>query len=1026
MKKLVELSSTIGFTDKNRFFVFCLVFVLCSCWSLQAQTQVSGKVTDDTGLPLVGATVLVKGKAQGVVTDFNGLYSISAGAEDTLVFSFIGFLQTEVVVGNQTNIDVTLQEDSQKLEEVVLVGYGTQKKSDLSGSVSSIKEKEIKSFPVASAEQTLQGKVSGVQIIQSNAAPGGAATVRIRGGNSVLGSSEPLYVIDGYPVSTTGTDAGGVQPPSILASINPEDITSIEVLKDASATAIYGARGANGVILITTKRGTFGKPVVSFQTYAGMQTIREKLDLMDARDYMALYNEKAGNLGQSIPYPDGGNYSDTDWQDEIFRTAPIQNYALSINGGGQDSKYFVSMNYFDQEGIVLNTGFDRGSIRLNLDNRISDFFKLSTSVTVSKSNNNRSRNDLGYASGVILNALVAPPTAPVYNPDGTYYDLTDNPTADPALDNPVAVVKEYSNLSTTKRFLGNVNAEFALMQGLKFNLRLGSDISGTKVSTYIGSALKTSPGGIASLYHQDIENYLLEGIFSYSRTFNELHNLSATVGYTYQNEKVESSSQRSETFITDFFGTDNLGAGSVTAPNSSYKEESELLSYLARVNYGYKDRYLLTATIRADGSSRFGTGNKWGYFPSFAAAWRISSEPFMQGQQLISELKLRSSYGLTGNQEIGSYNSLARLNTTRGIFGEAQNLVIGFKPGNIANPDLKWETTYQFDAGLDIGFLQDRVDLTLDYYRKDTKDLLSLVPIASSSGFSEILLNSGQIRNEGFEVGFNFRNILKSDFQWDLGGNVSYNKNTVVKLALPNGEFFSPSLGSPISASVNIIKEGYPLAAFYGYVEDGLWDADQGSGSLQPGALAGSIRYKDLNGDGVINESDRQVLGSPFPSYSFGLNSNITYGNLDLSLQFQGVADVELFNGMQFWVADVGARNGNQLREVNDRWSLDNPNTDAKYPRASNTALRVSDRHIEDASYLRLRNVVLGYTIPIDKDIINSLRVYVSGQNLWTLTDYKGYDPEISSTSGLDLRKGIDYGAYPNSKTILVGLNVNF
>ncbi|SFC10980.1 TonB-linked outer membrane protein, SusC/RagA family [Flagellimonas taeanensis] len=1026
MKKLVELSNTIGFIGCCRTVVSCLVVVLFSSWSLVAQAQVSGTVTDNTGLPMIGATVLVKGTTQGTVTDFDGKYSIQAGPADVLVFSFVGFLKTERTVGDQTVVDVVLEVDSQQLDEVVLVGYGTQKKSDLSGSVASIKEDEIKSFPVASAEQTLQGKVSGVQIIQSNAAPGGAATVRIRGGNSVLGSSEPLYVIDGYPVSTTGSDAGGVQPPSILSSINPEDITSIEVLKDASATAIYGARGANGVIIISTKRGTMGKPSVSFQTYAGMQTVREKLDLMNAQEYMALYNEKATNLGQTLPYPTGVDYVATDWQDEIFRTAPIQNYALSINGGGESNKYFVSMNYFDQAGIVKNTGFDRGSIRLNLDNQINDFFKLSTSVTVSKSNNNRSRNDLGYASGVILNALVAPPTAPVYNPDGSYYDLAGNPTADPALDNPVAVVNEYSNLSTTKRFLGNVNAELSLLEGLKFNLRMGTDMLGTKVSTYVGSALKTSPGGIASLYHQDIENYLLEGIFSYSKTFNESHNLSATVGYTYQNEIMESSSQRSETFITDFFGTDNLGAGSVTAPNSSYKEESELLSYLARVNYGYKGRYLLTATFRADGSSRFGAGNKWGYFPSFAAAWRISSEPFMQGQELFSELKLRSSYGLTGNQEIGSYNSLARLNTTRSILGEGQNLVIGFKPGNIANPDLKWETTYQFDAGLDMGFLQGRIDLTLDYYRKDTKDLLSLVPIAASSGFSEILLNSGQIRNEGFEVGFNFKDILKSDFQWDLGGNVSYNKNTVVQLALPNGEFLSPSLGSPISASVNIIREGEPLAAFYGYVEDGLWDADQGSGSIQPGALAGSIRYKDLNGDGTINDLDRTILGSPFPSYSFGLNSNMNYKNFDFSLQFQGVADVELFNGMQFWIADVGARNGNQLQEVTDRWSPDNPNVYARYPRASNTALRVSDRHVEDASYVRLRNVVLGYTVPLDKAIVNSLRIYVSGQNLWTLTDYKGYDPEISSTSGLDLRKGIDYGAYPNSKTILVGMNINF
>lgn len=1026
MKKKEDLSRVTHFLQNSKVFISCLAISILASWNVNAQNKISGTVMDESGLPLPASTVIIKGTARGTVTDFNGKYNIQANTEDVLIFSFIGFLKTEVAVDNKTTINVSLKTDSKQLDEVVIVGYGTQKKRDLSGSVSSLKEKDIKSFPVSSAEQALQGKVAGVQIIQSNAAPGGASTVRIRGGNSVLGSSEPLYVIDGYPVGNVGVDNGGIQPPSVLSSISPDDITSIEILKDASATAIYGARGANGVIIITTKRGASGNTVVAFETYTGMQTVSNKLKMMGAKDYMALYNEKAVNLSRPIPYPSSTVVYDTDWQNEIFRAAPIQNYAFSLNGGNENNKFFLSTNYFNQDGIIKNTGFKRGSIRLNLDNQINKSIKLSTSATYSSSDNNRSRNDLGYVSGVVLSALVAPPTAPVYNPDGTYYDLAKNPTADPAFDNPVAVINEYTDLITTNRFLGNINAEFSLIKGLKFNLRLGSDISGSKNSNYIGSAIKTSPKGRASLYYQDVMNNLVEGIFSYNKTFSESHNLSATLGYTYQNENIEGSFQRSENFITDFFETNNMAAGSVTIPNTSFKSKSELLSYLARVNYDYKSKYLLTATVRADGSSRFGTGNKWGYFPSVALAYRLSSELFMQNQKLISELKLRTSYGLTGNQEIGSYNSLSRLNTTQSIFGSSQSLVIGFAPANIANPNLKWETTTQFNSGLDVEFFNGKVGLTMDYYIKNTTDLLASVPIAASSGFSSILLNSGQIRNEGYEIAFNIRDILNSDFKWNLGGNFSSNENTVVDLALPAGEFFAPALASPVSTSVNIIKEGQPLSAFYGYVEDGLWETTQGSTSIQPGALAGSIRYKDLDGNGTINASDRKVLGSPTPKFSYGINSTMNFKNFDFSVQLQGVAEVQLFNGLQFWIADVGARSGNQLQEVNDRWSTVNPNTDALYPRASNTALRVSDRHIEDASYLRLRNIVFGYTLPLNPKIINSIRVYVSGQNLLTFTHYKGYDPEISSTTGLDLRKGIDYGAYPNSKTLLLGLNVKF
>jgi TonB-linked SusC/RagA family outer membrane protein len=537
-----------------------------------------------------------------------------------------------------------------------------------------------------------------------------------------------------------------------------------------------------------------------------------------------------------------------------------------------------------------------------------------------------------------------------------------------------------------------------------------------------------APGGRAETAKATTSNFLNENILSYKRIFNTYHDLNLTAGFTWQQETGSFLRSRSENFVLDVFGNNNLGAGQVTIPNESNKARNSLLSWIGRINYMLKDKYLFTFTARADGSSRFGTGNKWGFFPSAAFAWKLSEEPFIQDLGLFSLLKIRTSYGITGNQEIGNYQSLARLSPVTAVMGQSQGNVIGFAATSMANPNLKWESTAQFDVGIDAGILDNRINFTAEYYVKQTRDLLALVPLAMSSGFSSVLLNLGQINNYGVELSTT-ANVLVNEFKWDVSANFSANRNKVIKVAVDGGEFLAPSLTSPIDAPVNIIREGQPLSAFYGYQEDGLWETDQAAGSIQPTAKAGDQRYKDTNGDGQINPQDRTILGSPYPDFIFGFNSNFSYKNFDFNLFFQGVEGVTVFNANNFSIADGFARAGNQLAAVQDRWTPENQNINAPYPRASRTSPLLSERYFEDGSYLRLRNISLGYRFPVaglGASWLRTARVYVSAQNMFTLTDYTGYDPEVSSTGGSDLRKGIDVGAYPSAKTYLVGLQIGF
>ena len=1000
--------------NKTIFGLFLLCLFLVS-WQVRAQEVVSGTVTsadDKSALP--GASVSLKGTRIGTTTDSKGKFSINAKANSTLVFSFVGYKTIEIAIGGKSIINASLPTSDNALDEVVVVGYGTSLKKDLSGSVASVSAEEIKSMPITSFEQGMQGRVAGVQVMQGNSAPGGAPQVRIRGANTVLGGNEPLYVIDGVPVYNSELENNsnlnvGTQPSNALASINPNDIVSMEILKDASATAIYGARGANGVVIITTKRGKSGdRGKITFEAYHGIQEISNKLDLMNSQDYIKILNERTTNFGGAPLISNPSSYSsNTDWQDFFFRKAAMSNYSLNFSGGSDKNQYSVSGNWFTQDGVIQQTDFNRGSIRVNLDNRLNDKFKVTTSVTASRSINNRSLN------WALMNALQLTPLLSPYDQNGNFVNLTS--TANFGGENPIETLYKTSDKLIVDRFLGNVLGEYTIANGFTYSVRLAMDNLNQHNDIYVkkGSFIYPSPG--ATVKENKGTNYVIEHLLSFKKAFGQNHRLNATAGYTWQENNNIFFQQSGSGFQFDDFGTYNLGAASITNPNQSYKNVSTLLSYLGRVNYIFNDKYIFTLTGRADGSSRFGDNNKWGFFPSGALAWRVSNENFMKPIRFINDLKLRTSYGMTGNQEIGLYNSISRFSAVQGVMGNPLVAYVGYVPTSLANPNLKWEINKQFDFGLDLAVLKNKFTLTADYYQKRTDDLLANLPIPGSSGFSSILINSGSIENKGVELAINASVIEKNNLKWNIGGNISKNETQVLKLAVATKQFFTANIPSPLDRPVNIIREGEVLSAFWGYKEDGLNEK-------------GDIKYKDINGDGKVDGNDQTILGSPFPNLIYGFNSNLSYKGLNLIIFFQGVSGVKVFNSNDFMIANSMTRISNQLNEVNDRWTLQNPNPNAKYPRASTTQMLVSDRFVQDADYLRLKNILLSYDLPVDKfglKWMEGAKIYVSAQNILTFTQYHGYDPEVSQTGSNSLIKGLDRGSYPANKTFTVGLNLS-
>ncbi|MBT1705167.1 TonB-dependent receptor [Chryseosolibacter indicus] len=974
-----------------------------------ALLSITGTVRDELGQPLPGVNVMVKGTTNGITTDGDGKYAINVSDQNAiLVFSFIGYVTQEVSVGAQTQIDIAMTPDVTSLDEVVVVGYGEVKKSDLTGSVASVNNNELNAFPVVNAMQGLSGRAAGVQVIQSSGAPGAGLSMRIRGGNSMLGSNEPLYVIDGFAISGSPTH------------LNPADIESLEILKDASATAIYGSRGANGVVLITTKGGKKGTSQVAFDTYVGFQQVIKKVDMLNATEFALLANERAKN-DDIAPYFTNEQIASfgegTDWQDEIFRTAPIQNHVLTFSGGTDKSLYSVSGSFFQQDGVIIGSDYTRGSLRANFSQNISDKFKVAyTSILTRSVGNTLSNDNASRGDGVVSAALTAPPTVPAKDVNGKYSNVTPYPFSSNAAENPVALALERLNRSTRSSALMNLSLSYEFIEGLTLRVSGGADYANTRNDYYSPSIFKLTPSGNAYNSFEDRVTYLNENILTYTKTVFDTHVLGLTGGFTYQSEAYKFNSSGASGFPNDQLLNNNLQSGTVISPPNSSVSEWTLMSWLGRANYSINDKYLITASMRADGSSRFGDANKWGYFPSAAVAWRISEEDFIKNIGAVSNLKLRASWGQTGNTAISPYQTLNTLNSAPIVLND--NLYTGYAPGQTKpNQDLRWETTTQTDIGVDVGFFNERITLTADYYIKNTTDLLATVPLPTSSGYINETRNIGEIRNSGIELTLG-ADILRSDFKWNASANFSANRNEAVKLAGGSDVFSSASLSVPLSVSVNIVREGSPVGAFFGYVEDGL-DAQ------------GNIKYKDVTPDGVLNNLDRTIIGDPNPDFIYGFNNNFSFKNFTLNVFFQGVQGNDIFNFNLANHADGFNFGENQVRDILNHWTPENPNPNAPNPRISvNTKFRESDRFIEDGSFLRLKNVKLGYNLPVTNLKLNWLKsahIYASAQNLLTLTGYSWYDPEVSTRiTQSSIALGIDQTSYPNARTYTFGLNLVF
>ncbi|MEQ8416462.1 MAG: TonB-dependent receptor [Imperialibacter sp.] len=976
-----------------------------------ADVPISGKVFDENGDPLPGATIVVKGTAVGTISDINGSFNLLAPNDATsLIVSFVGYQSQEVSIAGRSTIDVTLQADIQALQEIVVIGYGAVKKADITGSVAQVKSEELQAVPVFNVEQALKARAAGVQVTQNSGEPGGRIEVRIRGGNSMIGSNQPLYVVDGFPMT------GGIN------FLNPADIESIDILKDASATAIYGARGANGVVIITSKRGTTNqKGKIEVNSFYGVQTATKQYDLMNAKEYAVIANEWLKNGGQT-PFFDVNAVQNpgTDWQDEVLRAAPIQNHTIAFSGGSEKTRYSLSGNYFDQEGILINTGAKRGSVRLNLDHEVNDWLKTGVNLNVSRRQQLSVPVNNGYRGTTVLSAAAsAPPTLSVYDENGlpTQIEKAYNfGSAD--MRNPMIFAQNQTN-ALSNNVVGNANFEVKITEDLSFKTLLGIEYAYT-LSDYFSPIIFENDRGSASQNNYYRSSFLNENTLRYNKTFNDLHSLSVVAGYTYQTDMNRSFGIGVSGFSNNTTRNYNLAAAeTINTPGSGISEWT-LASWLARANYSFNDKYLLTVSMRTDGSSRFGTNNKWAVFPSAAIGWRISEEDFMRNVTAVSDLKLRASYGITGNTALSPYQSLDRMNSVRAIYAD-QSPSIGFSPSGISNPDLKWETTAQMDIGVDFGMLDNRLRFTADYYKKNTTDLLASVPLPPSVGFGSILQNVGEIENQGFEFTVN-TDILTRAVTWDVTASFSANKNKVVEIA-GGSDILSAGQGA-LWSSTNIAREGEPLGSFYGYLEDGLTDQ-------------GFIKYMDLNGDGIINSLDRTILGNPNPDFFYGINSHLTYKGFDLNVFFEGVYGNQIFNATNGTHLNSFQRGNNQFRDLlGNYWTEENPNPNAKYPKISSaTAIDISDRFIEQGNYLRVKSIRLAYNLPVKNWGMNwadQAQIYLSGTNMFTFTKYTGLDPEVN-TKGVEssnissrLEMGHDQSSYPNAKMSSIGLKINF
>ncbi len=986
------------------------IFLLTISVGYGQQKTVTGTiVSNDDGIGIPGVNIVEKGTQNGTSSDFDGNYSINVAEDAVLIFSYIGYVSQERSVTGSSSMNITLEVDVNALEEVVVVGYGTTKKSDITGSVSSVKSEELAAFPVLSAEQALQGRAAGVAVQSNNGGePGAPINISIRGNTSIGSSSAALVVVDGF--------VGGALP-------QPTDIESIEILKDASATAIYGSRGANGVIMVTTKKGKKGKMVVEINSTYATQNTTERIELLNANQFAA-YRQAINPA-----YVQGG--TETDWQDLIYRTGNISNHQLSFSGGSENINYYVSGNYFNQKGGVINSGFERFSFLSNVDVQATERLKLGFNAYANRGNKNGIQSQAGSGGSgggdVISTAYRFAPDTPIQDANGVN---TTNPVGD-QFDNPFAIATESVDETKTDEYRANFYADYELLKGLNFKTTFGFSTENQtrgrfQPSTLIGQA--GTQGGIASIASVKGTNILSENYLTYNAELGK-GNLTLLAGYSYQKDRTERYSTGAQGFLSNSLSYYALNAGSdIQTPFSSLSER-EIVSLFGRLNYEYDDRYLLTFTARRDGASNFAKNNKYAFFPSGAIGWRISNEGFLKDNKTLSNLKLRASYGVTGNPSITPYQSLANFQP---IYANVGDQTVGaVVPDLIANPDLKWESSYQTNLGLDIGFANDRITATFDYYSIDTKDL-----ILRNSGLPEYagllsnpFQNVGEINNTGFEITLSTKNVLNEDFSWTTDLNWSTNQVEVVQLIDGQDIFLDSSPGSFLQDETHLLREGEPVGVFWGYEYRGVNQGTPEAGTAGYAETgAGDELFTDLNGDDVITGDDRKIIGDPNPDWIAGLNNNFRYKNFDMNVFFQASVGGDIYS---YTFLELASGESNATPEVLNAWTPTNTNTDV--PSAAVREKRITDRFVYDGSYVRLKNLSLGYNLPVDvvdKIGFQGIRLSLSGQNLLTFTDFPGTDPEAQYRSqgsqDSNVNRGFDYGSYPNIRSYTLSVNLKF
>ncbi|PRD45461.1 SusC/RagA family TonB-linked outer membrane protein [Sphingobacterium haloxyli] len=987
------------------------------------QNVVQGTVSDKNG-PITGVTVSVKGQPTSAATDEQGRFSIPANTGDILVFSAVGYKEYEEPLNSREKIEVLLSEESKTIEsvQVVAVGYGTMERATLASSVSSIGADEIENEVLPSIPQAIQGKAGGVQVTQKSGSPGGGLSIRVRGTTSINASSDPLYVVDGIPVNSTtnftgGSDfnfGGGTQGINVLSSLNPADVQSVEILKDAASSSIYGARAANGVVLITTKKGEPGTSQFHFNMYEGYSEMpsERKYEMMNTaqyQDYMRDYYFFREQDDPTSTMPDqilANPHINTDWQDAMFRKAGTRSYELSASGGSENTQYYTSLGYMRQGGIMLNSDFNRISGRINLNHQHNEKLRFATAINVTRAENDRIQEE-NSKEGPTKTGIFSPPNIPVYDNNGGYaYDQVSL-----SRENPIAMLNLPVNNAQTWRVLANVSAEYQFVPSLTLKTSFGTDISFIDETFFMppnGIRSFASQGGIGARRNTRDQLWINETTLTFDKLFGD-HQLNALGGFSVQESRLEFvHGQRSNFPSNDI---EHINAGGVITRADAYPEEWAIASAFTRVNYNYKKKYILTANLRTDGSSRFGSDNRWATFPSLAAAWRLSEEDFIQNLPVISDLKLRASWGITGNQNIGNYASYSLYAGGNNYLG-----MPGFIPSVLGDRNLKWETTAQTDVGIDVGLFDDRIFLLADYYHKKTSDLLIGVPILTNSGYVNRFTNSGDIENKGFEFELTTRNLI-GDFKWTTSLNMTFNRNTV--LALPDG--VDQILGGV--GSLNIAMAGLPLGSFYGWKMIGV------------NPETGMIDYVGQDGQPTTptSDEDRQIIGNPHPDFFGGITNTFQYKNFDFSVMGQFTYGNEMFNYTLASGLEGYNASSNAFIDWVDRWRQPGDITDM--PRPSPGSFdngAISDRFVQDGSFFRIRNITLGYTLPqavTERMKVNRLRAYITVQNAYVFTKYRGFDPEVSSSHGganTGLIYGYDYGSYPQPRIFTAGVNLSF